>query len=443
MASVVKLGVGKQPPRAIDFFDHRGRRQRLRLGKVTHDVATEFKRRIEKLVNSKRLNQSLDAETVTWLNGICMELRKRLAQFGLCDLPDLAPAIPTLETLLHNYIAAKRIELKLSSLKRLENTFQRMKSYFVGKNPIDHITPAMAKDWRTQMLSDGLSEASIRTNARNAKSVFRDAVERRYIDENPFSGLISTSVAADRAKFVTEAETELILNACPDNHWKCLIGLARYAGLRVPSESHLVTWKNVDWNRSRLTVFALKTSTTRTVPISPRLLVILTSAYQETPDLSGAIVPLSPHNRHRQFTKIIKAAGLSRWPDLFQTLRRSCETQLAMSVPQHAVSAWIGHSQLVSARHYLQVTDELFERVTGNNPVTCKQNGAAESAAVKPGIASHGEENGEMCQLAATIQDTKTPGDCRVFPSDAIACEVVRGGVEPPTHGFSVRCSTN
>ncbi len=27
---------------------------------------------------------------------------------------------------------------------------------------------------------------------------------------------------------------------------------------------------------------------------------------------------------------------------------------------------------------------------------------------------------------------------CRVFPSDANFCQVVRGGVEPPTHGFSV-----
>ena len=80
---------------------------------------------------------------------------------------------------------------------------------------------------------------------------------------------------------------------------------------------------------------------------------------------------------------LAKRAGLTPWPDLFQTLRRSCETELAMTFPQHAVSAWLGHSEAVSRAHYLQVPDELFDRAVGRlaNPA---DDSAAKSAAVTP-----------------------------------------------------------
>ena len=51
------------------------------------------------------------------------------------------------------------------------------------------------------------------------------------------------------------------------------------------------------------------------------------------------------------------------WKRLWQTLRQSCEKQLAMSFPQYAVSRWIGHSITISGRHYANdVPDELFAK---------------------------------------------------------------------------------
>ena len=46
MASITKIGKGKQPPRAIDFIDDTDgrRRKRVRLGVVTHGEAAEAKR---------------------------------------------------------------------------------------------------------------------------------------------------------------------------------------------------------------------------------------------------------------------------------------------------------------------------------------------------------------------------------------------------------------
>ena len=48
------------------------------------------------------------------------------------------------------------------------------------------------------------------------------------------------------------------------------------------------------------------------------------------------------------------------WPKLFQNLRSARETELTERFPLHVVTAWIGNSELVARRHYLQVTDEHF-----------------------------------------------------------------------------------
>jgi hypothetical protein len=56
--------------------------------------------------------------------------------------------------------------------------------------------------------------------------------------------------------------------------------------------------------------------------------------------------------------KIIRHAGLTPWPKLFQNLRSSRQTEFAESFPSHVVCAWIGNSETVAAKHYLQVTDD-------------------------------------------------------------------------------------
>ncbi len=99
----------------------------------------------------------------------------------------------------------------------------------------------------------------------------------------------------------------------------------------------------MDWLQRRLTVYAAKTDSERLVPIFPVLYHLLRDACELAPAGSTRVVTVSKYNRHRRFRQILRRAGISVWPDLFQTLRRSCESHMAsMGLPQHAVSAWIG-----------------------------------------------------------------------------------------------------
>jgi len=81
MASITKLGTGEQPPRAIDFINTNGKRDRLRLGIVSHDSAEECCRRVEKLIEAKRLHQSPEGPTLEWLISISEDIPAKLARF--------------------------------------------------------------------------------------------------------------------------------------------------------------------------------------------------------------------------------------------------------------------------------------------------------------------------------------------------------------------------
>ena len=49
-------------------------------------------------------------------------------------------------------------------------------------------------------------------------------------------------------------------------------------------------------------------------------------------------------------------------PKLFQNLRSTRQTELEETFPSHVVCSWTGNSEKIAKAHYLQVTDEHFER---------------------------------------------------------------------------------
>ncbi len=64
-----------------------------------------------------------------------------------------------------------------------------------------------------------------------------------------------------------------------------------------------------------------------------------------------------------------RRAGIEKWDDAFQVMRRNRETDWGQVYPQYVVSTWIGHGIQVSARHYLQVPQELYDKAAGANKV--------------------------------------------------------------------------
>ncbi len=212
------------------------------------------------------------------------------------------------------------------------------------------------------------AENTIRTICRHTQQFFKAAVKRRLIASNPFGEMKGLSPTSNKAReyFVSCAEAQKVLDACPDAHWRLIFASRVFGGLRCPSEYAGLRWTDVDWERGRMTIHSPKTErhegkAERTIPIFPELRPHLEAVWELTESGTEFVVSrrLWP-STHYSMEKIVRHAGLTPWPKLFQNCRSSRETELAEQFPIHVVCYWMGNSQAVAKKHYLQITDEHY-----------------------------------------------------------------------------------
>ena len=230
-----------------------------------------------------------------------------------------------------------------------------------------------------------------------------------------------------RAFYVDQSTTTEVLAACPSQDWRVVVALARYAGLRCPSEVGALTWDDVNWEKGRLTVRSKKTEhhgadhALRVVPISPALRTILADASEQAAKGEAFVAPLANRfgiNLRTHLERIVERAGHKPWPRLLQNLRASCATDWVEKYPAHVVAKWLGHSPKVAATHYLQAREHHFEDVVAGGGAD--QSGGANSGALKAQITAQ--------QVPAGIR-----GGSHKTTEPAVATRVTAGssGIEP------------
>ncbi len=371
------------------FIGADGLRRTIRLGKVTAKQAGTVKSKVEQLVASGITGHPPDDETSRWLNALEDPTHDRLSAVGLVPQRQSQHLGPWLDS----FLSEKGAELKPGSVRKLAQTKEKLLGFYSPSLPLRAITHESAAEWRRWMVDSGLSEASVKIHCGNAKTMFLEASRRKLIPESPMARPRSGATARLVDRYVTPDEIDRVVNTCPGVQWKLLFGLARYAGLRISSESHSLVWSDVDFERHRLHVRSVKTERhrgheRRMVPAGPKLMKLLQDAYTESPDGADRVVTINASGyMAEKCVALVRAAGVEPWPDLFQTLRASCEKEWAMTFPQFAVSRWIGHSITVSGRHYANsVPDELFERVAnaGAKAAHNQAQQAAETAGNEP-----------------------------------------------------------
>ena len=129
---------------------------------------------------------------------------------------------------------------------------------------------------------------------------------------------------------------------------------------------------DIDWSNDRITVTSPKTEHhpgggTRQIPLFPELLAPLQQVYEQAEAGTESVITRyrgGKVNLRTQLAKIIRRAGLTPWPKLFQNMRSTRETELTEHFPMHVVCKWIGNSQPVAAKHYLQLTDDCSTSAT-------------------------------------------------------------------------------
>lgn len=349
------------------------RRGTLSLGnKYNRRQVERIKAAVEEITDAIETGGKVGKSTAGFIADMTDDLK---ARFIACGLLEESKTV-TLEELFRRYLEAP-IERKESTERTYITVQKRFLAFFAPDMRADELTKQDGEAWKKWLKSREYATASIAGCFQRVAAVFNWGADNGLIEANPFKGIKRGSmVNPNRLFYVSMDWYEKLLDACPCQVWRTLLALCRIAGLRNPSETLLLKWDDVDWDKKAILVHSPKTEQhpgkgTRLVPMFPKLKEEL-EAQWELAEEGGSPYVIDKYrdtaaNMRTQFKRIIFRAGLPEWERTFQNLRASASTDIEAEYGGVAESEWVGHSERTARRHYLQVTDAQFQKATGGN----------------------------------------------------------------------------
>lgn len=364
-------------------------RKSIRLGKHSPRNAERLLHLVEDLIEA-RVNAKPNYSAIDHAHKLSDTIQERLERYGL--IPNRKWSNATLKGLLDAFF--ETLDVKPGTKTTYLQTRRSLEDFFTKETLLLNITPMEADAWRRSMKPEEgkqLADATVSKRVKTARSIFREGVRWGMLRDNPFDGVrAGAQTNRDRQYFVTAGEAARVLDACPDAEWRLIFALSRYGGLRCPSEHLGLRWRDIDWERGRMLVASPKTEhneggESRLVPIFPELLPYLREAYELAPEGAEWVIARyrqTNANLRTQLNRIIKRAGLKVWPRLFHNLRATRQTELEEAFGARRACDWLGNSQAVAMGHYIQTTEDHFERATKERTVAEPK--ADEKAAPNP-----------------------------------------------------------
>ncbi len=255
----------------ILFVGQDGVRRTIRLGKMTMKQAEWIKIRVEQLLTAQ-ITGALDPEAAKWLQNMDDTMHDRLARQGLAESREKGDR--TLSGFLDAYFDA--LDVKETTRTRYGQTRKLLEKHFGKAHDIRKIRTKDADEWRASLV-DRYAPAKVAREVGLARMFFGRAMRWGLISTNPFAGVKAGSQRnRERLHYVTPEDTAKLLTAAGNADWRCIIALARYGGLRCPSEVLAVRWEDVDWDAGRVRVRSPKTDGhdgkgERVLPLFPEL----------------------------------------------------------------------------------------------------------------------------------------------------------------------------
>jgi len=371
MATLVHRKTGKNRGFEIRFSDPHGRTLTITLGrKFNQKTATDLKGVVEALIYYLDNAISVpDKRVLTWIETASQEIKEKLAKAGLIAIPKNHTV-----TELWDLFLKQKAGIKESTEKTYTDAKRRFFEFFQESELLSSLTQVRMKQWK-EFLKGTLAESTIAGTITKVKAVFNWAVESGMIEKSPLDGVGRGSfVNREKDRFITMEEYRRLLDASPCQDWRVIIALARYGGLRAPSEVLRLRWSDINWEKSRFYVSSSKTERYegkegRVVPLFEELREELEKLFFAQPEKTEFVITRyrdpERSNLGTQFARIVKMAGVEPIQRPFDNMRASRSTEIYAEYGAFLESKWIGHSSKIAKDHYLQVREEDFERATG------------------------------------------------------------------------------
>jgi len=380
--------------------------------------------------------------TQQWAKGLDKNLRFRLRNLELLA-PDNGDGV-TIGNWMREYIE-KRNDVKERTHINYEQARKSMMAFLGNDIPIREFTAGHADDFRLHLLGKGLAEATVRRRCKRVKQFFAAAIKHGFIEKNPFAEVPTGNVANEsRRTFVDRDTIDTVIAGCPTDEWRLIFALARYGGLRIPSEIQGLRWSDIDWSKKTFRVHSPKTEHLdrkqyRDVPMFPELVPYFEEWKNQRGDGEELVFPrlLGRSNIREYALRIIRKASIEPWPRVYQNLRASRETELVEEFPVHVVTSWLGNTPDVAAKHYLSVLPAHLERaVSPKGSNGNGQNGTDMGQTITDtgchALTAQKSESSEMPDLTwfGNTCHLESVGDKNQL--------VPRRGLEPPTYRLGI-----
>jgi hypothetical protein len=209
--------------------------------------------------------------------------------------------------------------------------------------------------------------------------MFSYGVSLGIVTENPFLSIPCDRKLTNslRQHYVERATITKILEKCNDDRDRLIIVLARFGGLRIPSEIQKLRF--CDFTETVIKIHEDTKTGSREVPLFREIREIFSR-------LSGEPQELIFSGRYGQawypwqmLSDCIERSGVERWSKLYNNLRSSCITDLdGIGYPEKVLDAVFGNSAEVRKLHYVQLQkDKAYKKLLADNELfnTSLQNG--------------------------------------------------------------------
>lgn len=270
---------------------------------------------------------------------------------------------PTFAEFAQTFLAAKKGEVKPSTLTDYREVIKNHLDPFFGRMRLSEISPTKVQGFLVGMQEKEVSPATVGKVYRVLKVILRHALVLGFIDRDPTIGIRQPRVEKREMDHLNVGEVEALLEAA-DGDLRDIIAVAVFSGLRQ-GEIFALRWQDIDFEAGIIRVVRsyrrpqgftdLKSSSSRrTVPMMPRLAEMLKRRFEvcgrPSPDAlvfpSAAGTPLDrPNLVTRGFEPSLERAGLRRirFHDLRHTYASLC---IAAGMDPKALQQAMGHSSI-------------------------------------------------------------------------------------------------
>jgi len=277
----------------------------------------------------------------------------------------------------------------------------------IGNIDFQSVTLAHGELYFQACLDRGNTKATVAKKLRHIKRVFKLAVNRKQLDENPLQYIAIPKAAKKKINIYTDEQCRRILKVAAEYtriwdleksvKWDLIITVALATAMRR-AELLNCTWADVDFNAQTIEVnpkkntkdtweWLIKDSDRRTLPLTEEIVQMLADHQARQPEgYPYVFVPTARYdhiqnvlrpkgkwtlpdsrlkvvnNFKRCFDRILKRAGVKT--GTFHDIRRTAISMwLANGMSEYDVMTLAGHSSFATThKFYLAVADDLIHR---------------------------------------------------------------------------------